>query len=181
MNPIIRVTKAPNRRKRASHVLGSDRARSAGLGVRRSIRFHKYRSAISGTENEAAVLPQCLSLCHPPLLALSTQDMSQTRSNDSSSSNFQSALNAALDAYEKKTKNKLLTHPLAAQLRSCDSPTAILSVLHDLIQQLDRRRRSDERLTNWLNPTVNVLYAFSSTLGQGVGVVSLNWISFWNL
>ena len=91
----------------------------------------------------------------------------------SSSSNFQSVFNAALDAYENKTKTKLLTHPLAAQLQSCDSPTAILSVLQDLIQQFDRRRRSDERLTNWLNPTVNVLYAFSSTIGQGVGLVSL--------
>ena len=98
--------------------------------------------------------------------------MSQTPPNASSS--FQSVLNAALDAYEKKTKNKLLTHPLAARLQSCDSPTAVLSVLQDLIQQFDRRRRSDERLTNWLNPTVNVLYSFSSTLGQGVALVSLN-------
>jgi hypothetical protein len=118
------------------------------------------------------------SLCHSPLLALSTQAMSQTRPNASSSSdsssNFQSVLNAALDAYEKKTKNKLLTHPLAAQLQSCDSPATILFVLQDLIQQFDRRRRSDERLTSWLNPTINVLYAFSSTLGQGVGLVSLN-------
>jgi hypothetical protein len=102
--------------------------------------------------------------------------MSQTHPNasSSSSSNFQSVLNAAIDAYEKKTKSKLLTHPLAAQLQSCNSPTAILSVLQDLIQQFDRRRSSDERLTNWLKPTVNVLYALSSTLGQGVGLVSLN-------
>jgi hypothetical protein len=105
--------------------------------------------------------------------------MSQTHPNapsSSSSSNFQSVLNAALDAYEKKTRSKLLTHPLAARLQSCDSPTAILSVLEDIIQQFDRRRSSDERLTNWLNPTINVLYSFSSTLGQGVGLVSLN---FW--
>jgi hypothetical protein len=95
----------------------------------------------------------------------------------SSSSNFQSVFNAALDAYEKKTKTKLLTHPLAAQLHSCNSPTAILSVLQDVIQQFDRRRRGDERLTNWLNPTINVLYTFSSTVGQGVGLVSLNRIS----
>ena len=102
--------------------------------------------------------------------------MSQTPPNasSSSSSSFQSVLNAALDAYEKKTKHKLLIHPLAARLQSCDSPTAVLSVLQDLIQKFDRRRRSDERLTNWLNPTVNVLYSFSSTLGQGVALVSLN-------
>ena len=130
---------------------------------------------ISRTEHEAALYP--LSSIHQPFLALSTRTMSHTHPNASSSSsfsNFQLVLNAALDAYEKKTKTKLLTHPLAAQFQSCDSPTAILSVLRDLIQQFDRRRTSDERLTNWLNPTVNVLYAFSFTLGLGVGLVSLN-------
>ena len=118
-----------------------------------------------------------------PLLALSTRTMSQTHSNASSSStstslsNFQSVLNATLEAYERKTKSKLLTHPLAAQLQSCDSPAAILSILQGLTQQFDRRRRGDERLTNWLTPTVNVLYAFSSAIGQGVGLVSPNSLS----
>jgi hypothetical protein len=111
--------------------------------------------------------------------------MSHTHPNGSSSSssttNFQLVLNAALEAYETKTKCKLLTHPLAAQLQSCDSPTAILAVLQDLIQQFDHRRRSDERLANWLIPTVNVLYAFSSTLGQGVGPVSPNRLFSYNL
>jgi len=87
------------------------------------------------------------------------------------SSNFQSAFNAALQAYENKTKNNLLTHPLADQLQSCDSPSAILSVLQDLIQQFDQRRRNDRRLSNWLNPTVNVVYALSATLSEGVGLV----------
>jgi hypothetical protein len=97
--------------------------------------------------------------------------------SSSSSSNFQLVCSAALEAYENKTKTKLLTHPLAAQLQSCDSPAAILSVLQDLIQQFDQRHRSDERLTNWLSPTVNVLYAFSATIGQGVGLVSRNSLS----
>ena len=121
------------------------------------------------------------SLSHQPLLAFSTQTMSQTHPNasssSSSSSNFQLVLNSALEAYEKRTKSKLLTHPLAAQLQSCDSPTAILSILQDLVQQFDRHRSSDQRLTNWLDPTVNVLYALSSTLGQGVGLVSPNPLS----
>ncbi len=99
--------------------------------------------------------------------------MSQVSPMASSSSNFQSILNASLQAYDNKTKNQLLDHPLAAQLQSCDSPNAVLSVLQDLIQQFDQRRTSDERLKNWLNPTVNVLYAFSATLGEGVGLVSL--------
>ena len=89
----------------------------------------------------------------------------------SSSSNFQSVLNAALDAYEKTTKKKLLDHPLATQLQSCDSPTAILSVLQDLIQQFEQNRSGDARLRTWLEPTVNVLFAFSATLGEGVGLV----------
>jgi hypothetical protein len=110
-------------------------------------------------------------LSHQRLLALSTHAMSQTHPISSSSSNFQSILNAALDAYEKKTESELLTHPLAAQLESCDSPTAIISVLQDLIQRFDRRRRNDQRLTGWLKPTVTVLYAFSATLSQGAGLV----------
>ena len=123
---------------------------------------------------------RALSATHQPF-SPSQRTMSQTQSIASHSSGFQSVLNAALEAYEKKTKCKLLTHPLAARVESCNSPTAILSVLQDLVQQFDQRRRSDERLTNWLNPTVNVLYAFSSTLGQGVGLVSLNSLSSWNL
>ena len=95
----------------------------------------------------------------------------------SSSSNFQSIFNASLQAYDNKTKNKLLDHPLAARLQSCDSPNAVLSVLQDLVQQFDQRRTSDERSKNWLNPTVNVLYTFSATLGEGVGLVSLSSLS----
>ncbi|KAF8467476.1 hypothetical protein DFH94DRAFT_848266 [Russula ochroleuca] len=57
------------------------------------------------------------------------------------------------------------------RMKSCDSPTTILSILQDFIQQFDRRRRSDEKLTSWLNPTINVLYAFSSTVGQGLGLI----------
>ncbi|KAI0300207.1 hypothetical protein BC826DRAFT_931747, partial [Russula brevipes] len=95
-----------------------------------------------------------------------------TSSISTSTSNFQLVFNAALERYENKTKNKLLTHPLAAQLQSCDSPTAITSILQGLVQQFDQNRSTDQRLTSWLNPTVNVLYAFSATLGEGVGLVS---------
>ena len=103
--------------------------------------------------------------------------MSQTASatsSSSSSSNFRMVFNAALEAYNKVTKGKLLSHPLASQLQSCDTPTAILSVLQDLVQQFDQSCSSDERLRNWLSPTVNVLFAFSATLGEGVSLVYLN-------
>jgi hypothetical protein len=97
-----------------------------------------------------------------------------TAPSSSSSSNFQSIFNAAVEAYEKTTKNKLLTHPLASQIQACDTPTAIISVLQDLVQQFDQSRSRNEGLRSWLDPTVNVLFAFSATLGQGVGLVILN-------
>ena len=115
------------------------------------------------------------SLLPTSLFSPSIRAMSLTGPNaasSSSSSNFQSVFDAALEAYEKKTECKLLSHPLALELQSCDSPTAILSVLQDLIQQFDLRRRSDKRLANWLKPTVKVLYAFSSTIGPAVAHVS---------
>ena len=107
--------------------------------------------------------------------------VSPMASSSSSSSNFQSIFDASLQSYNNKTKNKLLDHPLANQLQSCDSPTAVLSVLQDLIQQFDQCRTSDERLKNWLNPTVNVIYSFSTSLGEGVGLVSLSSLSLYDL
>jgi hypothetical protein len=85
--------------------------------------------------------------------------------------NFQLIFDDALKAYKKRTKNDLLAHPLAARLQSCDSPSAILLVLQEQIQELNPSQTSDERLTRWLDPTVNVLYAFSRALGESVGPV----------
>ncbi|KAH8979076.1 hypothetical protein EDB92DRAFT_2074122, partial [Lactarius akahatsu] len=97
--------------------------------------------------------------------------MSQAPSTSMSSSNFQSIFNAALKAYEKKTKKDLLAHPLAAQLQACNSPADILLVLQDKVKEFDQSRSADERLSRWLDPTIEVLYAFSATLGEGVGLI----------
>jgi hypothetical protein len=64
-------------------------------------------------------------------------------------------------------------HPLAAQLQACDSPSAVIAVLHQQAQELDQSTVSDNKLTKWLDPTINVLYAFSAALGEGVGLVRL--------
>ena len=97
--------------------------------------------------------------------------MSQTPSAPTPSSNFQPIFYAAVKAYEKKTKNNLLMHPLAEQLQACHSPSDILAVLQDKVKEFDQTRSADERLLRWLNPTINVLYAFSATIGGGVGLV----------
>ena len=90
-----------------------------------------------------------------------------------SSTNFQLIFNNALKAYETRTKKDLLAHPLAAELQNCNSPSAILAVLHQQVHGLDQLRRSDDRWTKWLDPTVNVLHTLSDSLGEGVSLVSL--------
>ena len=104
----------------------------------------------------------------------STAIMSQTAPTSTPTSNFRTIFVAAMKAYEKKTKTDLLTHPLATQLQSCNSSTDIVAVLQEKVNELDESRSHTEKLSSWLNPTLNVLYAFSATLGQGVGLVSLN-------
>jgi len=97
--------------------------------------------------------------------------MSQVPSTSTSSTDFQAIFTAALEVYKKKTKKDIASHPLAVQLQSCNSPDAILAVLRTQVQTFDESQSADERWTKWLDPTVNVLYAFSATLGKGVGLV----------
>ncbi|KAH9178024.1 hypothetical protein EDB89DRAFT_1902103 [Lactarius sanguifluus] len=96
-------------------------------------------------------------------------------------SNFDSIFRTAFKAYKKRTGQEITSHPLATWLNTCDSPDAILAVLRAQVDEFDQSRRDNERLTKWLNPTVNVLYAFSATLGvlpakvifAGIGVLLL--------
>jgi hypothetical protein len=87
---------------------------------------------------------------------------------------FQAIFHAAVKSYQKETKNDLIAHPLASQLQSCDSTNAIIAILQDQVQEFDKSRSGDDRLTKWLSPTVNVLTAFSATVAGGVGLVSLD-------
>ena len=99
--------------------------------------------------------------------------MSRTHHAGPSSPNFQLIFNNALKAYNKQTNNDILLHPLAADLQACQSPSAILAVLQQQVQELGQSQTSDERLTRWLDPTVNVLFAFSETIGEGISLVRL--------
>ena len=99
--------------------------------------------------------------------------MSQTTTTVDVSSRFQALFQAALKSYQKQTKTDLNAHPLVSQLQSCESTAAIVAILQGQVQVLDKSRSGDERLTKWLNPTVNVLSAFSATVSGGVGLVSL--------
>jgi len=61
-----------------------------------------------------------------------------------------------------------------AQLQACQSPSSILVVLQQQVQGLNLSQTRNDRLTKWLDLTDNVLYAFSATLGEGVGLVCSN-------
>jgi hypothetical protein len=103
--------------------------------------------------------------------------MSFNHATTTSRFNFDSIFNAALDAYKKQTKNDLTSHPLLSRLESCDSPDAILTVLREQIPSFAHSQfqsGDDDGLSKWLVPTVNVLYAFSATLSEVIGIVSIS-------
>jgi hypothetical protein len=82
----------------------------------------------------------------------------------------------ALEAYKRKTKNDLTSHPLLPRLQSCNSPEAILTVLREQIPASSQSQNGDDWLTKWVTPTVSVLYSFSTALGEGIrlpGLVSI--------
>ena len=78
---------------------------------------------------------------------------------------------AALKSYKEKTKKDLKSHDLFKQLEKCDSPEAILAKFQATQFGDPSQTGSDDGLKRWLVPTLNVLCAFSNTLGDGVGLV----------
>jgi hypothetical protein len=98
---------------------------------------------------------------------------SEPPATTASTSNFSIIFEKALKEYKKKTKQDLTAHPLAAQLQACDSAAATLALLQEQVDQFKESRSSDERLQRWLNPTINVLHAFTETLGEGISLVNV--------
>jgi hypothetical protein len=107
--------------------------------------------------------------------------MSKTHLATASPSNFEVIFEKALKTYKKTTRQDRTVHPIFTQLQACDSSAAIRTILQEQIDQFIQSRSGDERLKNWLNPTINVLYAFSSTLAGGVGLVMSFYLSYISL
>jgi hypothetical protein len=99
--------------------------------------------------------------------------MSQNRPDISSSSNYQVIFDSALQAYKKKTGRDLTSDPLLRSLESCNSPHTVLALLREQIPGFDQSESSSDGVTKWLDPTVNVLFRFSSMIGGAVSLVSL--------
>ena len=87
------------------------------------------------------------------------------------SSNLNSILEAALSEYQKKTGSKLLEHPLAAEMKQCDSIGAFSALLQGQAREFQQFRNGDQRLMKWIDPMVNVLTTFSEALGGVASIV----------
>lgn len=82
-----------------------------------------------------------------------------------------------MEEYKQQTKKNITSHPLAVQLQSCDSPSAILTALRAQVKGFNQSTGVDEKLTKWLDPTINVLSAFSATVSNGIGTVNCGTLS----
>jgi len=88
-----------------------------------------------------------------------------------STDNFTAIFNTASKEYDRLTGKSLNTHPFAAQLDTCRNPDDVSNVLRIQAQAFRKFRQGDEGLMAWLNPTINILFTFSATLGQVIGLV----------
>ena len=89
---------------------------------------------------------------------------------------YASIFNASLESYKRKTKKDLVSHPLLPSLQSCNSPQAVLTILREQVPTFGESQNSDEGLTKWVTPTVNVLYSFSEAIDSDrrIGLVNTN-------
>ena len=95
-----------------------------------------------------------------------------------SHSNYQSIFNAALVSYKKRTGKDLpailASDPLLRRLEICHSPDDVFAILRGPILWSGQSRSNNGKLTKWLDPTVNVLYTLSITVGAGLVSCSVN-------
>ena len=156
----------PNSPKELSHLRYSD--------------FSRGRTASGWDGTLSQVLsPLCLSHLpsgcsfHSPHSSRMPETHPDSESAALSYSNYQHIFSVALESYEKGTGNDLTSNPLLPRLETCNSPDAVITLLLEQIPGFDRSRsdKNSERLSNWLNPTVNVIAAFSGTISGSAGPV----------
>ena len=85
-------------------------------------------------------------------------------------SDLERIFDAALKSYTKKTKKDLKDHALF-KLANCHSPADILAAFQTAQLDNPSRTGTDDRMKMCLVPTLNVLCAFSDTLGEGISLV----------
>jgi hypothetical protein len=93
---------------------------------------------------------------------------------EASSLKFAAIFEAASNEYKTVTGQDLGTHSVALALEGCNSPDSVLQVFREQAYAFDKFRKGDDKLMSWLTPIVTILFTFSATLGEGIGLVSLH-------
>src|SRR5712675_3598493 len=88
-----------------------------------------------------------------------------------SSFNLQLIIDALAD-YAKTTGIDLSQNPFANKLQLARAPDDILQLLQEREKAFKEYRSRNRTLINCLSPAVNVLHAFSFTLGEAASLVS---------
>jgi hypothetical protein len=80
-------------------------------------------------------------------------------------------------AHWERSSERLLSHihsPPSFKPVGLPPPLpAILAIIQEQVRGLDQSQRGDERWSKWLDPIVNVLFAFFSTIGQVLSPASV--------
>ena len=97
--------------------------------------------------------------------------MSSTEQPTTSHSNLQLIVDALAD-YAELTGIDLSKSPFAQTLEHSNSPHAILELLEEREKAFREYRDQNRTLIRCIGPAVEVLHAFSGTLGEVVGLVS---------
>jgi hypothetical protein len=119
--------------------------------------------------------PEDPVLVHVPQDPIDVPPMSASnQTTDLSNSNLTAIFDAALQEYKTLTRQDLETHPFAAALEEINTPDAILRVFRKQAQSFDKFLTGSDKLMAWLTPIVHILFTFSTTLGEGTGLVSIH-------
>lgn len=119
-----------------------------------------------------------VTICAPHLIITSPMSASDQTAGPSAN-NFTAILNAASTEYHRVTKKRLDTHPFAALLDTCNTPESVSNLFRTQVRALSKFREDDGRLMAWLDPIVHILFIFSGTLGEGIGLVSSQFIVYY--
>jgi hypothetical protein len=82
--------------------------------------------------------------------------MSQNPPKTTSNLTYDLVFENALKAYKKKTGKDLASDPLLHRLETCNSPDGVLGTLREQVPDSDQPGTRNDRLMNWLDPTVNI-------------------------
>jgi hypothetical protein len=97
--------------------------------------------------------------------------MSSTNNATPSSSSLQLIIDALGD-YTQITGIDLSKSPFAEKLQLSDSPSTIIELLQEREKAFKEYRDGNRSLMTCLSPAVQILHAFSGTLGEAISLVS---------